>query len=74
MSELTQCNYCLLKHIKKRAKEKRMKVTVRATNWGLGGFDVFMHPKDIVIDPKNVEQRNQYFQSWMMEITDHCVC
>lgn len=74
MSELTQCNYCALKKIRESARKKGLKVSRRAVDWGLGGFDIFVHPKDVVIVIGNKEQRDKYCVGWMQEIGDHCTC
>ena len=74
MSELTPCNYCNLQEIKRNAKKKGFKVTKLSGDFGLGGVDVFAHPKNVKIDPKDEEQREKYFRAWMMEISDSCCC
>jgi sugar phosphate isomerase/epimerase len=65
MSELTPCNYCSLKTIKRRAEKHGLKVTV------IGGT-VYAHPPDVT-EPAKAEG-DKYWTAWMMEITDYCVC
>lgn len=77
MSELTTCNYCSLRAIRRRAKEENSRVYVRnAHDFGLGGYDVFMVPKgeklNTSVDEKG--EHGEHWVSWMMEITDHCCC
>ena len=74
MSELTICNYCEVKRLKKEAKSTGLVVTKRAQNFGLGGHDYFVHPKHIKIDPKNSLHREKYFRLWAMETGKYCEC
>lgn len=78
MSELTSCNHCNLRRIKDDAKKQRERVTVIAdAHWGMGGVNVYVHPKDVnVRSMKGGEEgaRKAYWRSWFMELTDHCVC
>ena len=74
MSELTSCNHCGLKFFKARAKLDNKKVTKLDGDFGLGGYDIFVHPKDVKIEKGNKEQRDSYFVSWMMEIGTFCEC
>ena len=80
MSELTQCNFCSLKEIKRRAKKEGLRVT-KLRNNKYGGIDIFVIPKDIAItpildslkQPASLEHK-KYFQAWFMKLTSHCVC
>ena len=78
MSELTQCNYCSLRHIKADAQRRGKKVTILSdARWGMGGVNVYVHPKGVVIaklEGGEEGARKKYFVSWMMELTAHCVC
>ena len=78
MSELTSCNYCSLCQIKRQAKAQGKKVTVLCdADWGAGGFNVYVHPKDVNIrklDGSEDGERACYRQSWMMEIPSQCEC
>jgi len=78
MSELTPCNFCSLARVKARAKEEGKKVTVLAdAKWGLGGYNVYVHPKSVKIaDLPGGEDgaRSEYRSSWMMEIGNKCGC
>jgi len=78
MSELTSCNYCSLQRIKARAKSENKKVTVLAdSTWGLGGLNVYVHPKGIKIkDLIGGEdgERKKYRVSWFMALGNHCEC
>ncbi len=68
MSELTPCNYCNLRSIKRRAEANNQQVTL------LNGQDVYVHPKAVDIKSLPHDQREQYWRAWLMAITDHCVC
>ena len=82
MSELTKCNFCTLKDIKRRAKENGMRVTVLAdAAWmpdGMPkGVNVYVHPKDIkIVELEGGEdgERKNYRKSWMMGISKECCC
>jgi hypothetical protein len=74
MSELTTCNYCNLNHIKDDAKRNKQKVTVVPAKGKLGGFDVYVHPRGIVIEFLTKRESKPYWVAWMWEITDHCAC
>jgi len=70
MSELTPCNYCTLRRIKRRAEGNDMIVTL------LNG-DVYVHPSSVVIKELSGGEdgeREQYWRTWFMGLTDHCVC
>jgi len=58
MSELTSCNYCTFKDMRRRAKEDKKKITTKH-NKEHGGIDVFV----------NGEKR-----CWFMELTPFCCC
>jgi len=62
MSELTECNYCILRKIKRDAKEKGKKVKIRK-----GTYTDSLGPgKDVYVEGEKV--------AWFWELTDHCVC
>ena len=79
MGEFTTCNFCRLKDIRRRAKEKGQKVTLRASGFW-GGKDVYVHPKDVKIPTKHVHQDDnkegpdEYWVAWMWEIPERCCC
>ncbi len=76
MSELTQCNYCLLKEIERDAKSTNKKVVKRrSTGSKLGGWDIFAVPeyaKKVLIN-RLIKDR-KYFKAWMWEIGTKCEC
>lgn len=78
MSELTQCNYCSLQHYHSEAKAKQLKVTVLPdAKFGLGGVNVYVHPKDVSIKELSGGEdgeRKQYRQAWFMELPERCCC
>jgi hypothetical protein len=76
MSELTQCNFCRLKGIKERAKKSGEKVTTLKANWGLGGMNVYVHPKDVNIRKLDEEgtSRKAFWKGWLMEVGNKCEC
>jgi hypothetical protein len=78
MSEMTSCNSCKLNQIRRNAKAKGMRVTVLSdARWGMGGENVYVHPKEIKIAKLSVGEdgpRSAYRVSWMMEIPYRCCC
>ena len=66
------CNLCSFIDIKRRAKERGLKVTT-IQGW-MGGTDVYVHPKTVNI--KKLEgfnipdhpNRDKYFVAWFREI------
>jgi hypothetical protein len=55
-----------------------MRVTVLSdAHWGMGGENVYVHPKEIKIAKLLGGEdgpRKVYFASWMMEIPSRCCC
>jgi len=78
MSDLTRCNFCTLKSIRADARKKKLKVTILSdAKWGMGGVNVYVHPKNIKIrDLPGGEdgEREKYRKAWFMELTNHCCC
>lgn len=70
MGEGTICNFCSLQRIRARAKKDNFKVTLEHGSIGMGGIDVYVHPKNVEINPKNKLQRDKYFASWFMELPE----
>lgn len=75
---MADCNYCNLRRYKADARRAHMKITVLAdATWGMGGVNVYEHPKDVSIHKLSGGEdgdRAQYRISWMMELPDHCAC
>ncbi len=67
MSELTSCNYCNLKALKRNTKENEILVR-------LNGNEFYRHPKIVDFKKLSDKEKQKYWIAWMMEITDHCVC
>lgn len=70
MSELTPCNYCSLRQIRKSAKRRGQRVSLRSQtdhgHWPKGQ-DVYLHPP-------GERPAKKWWVGWLAEITDHCVC
>lgn len=85
MSELTQCNYCPLRKIRERAKQRKQRVVLIPSSF-MAGTEVFAVPshikkKDILKWngpgdklPNGDENWRKYHTAWMMTIPDHCGC
>jgi hypothetical protein len=78
MSELTQCNYCSLRRIRRDAKREKKRVTILSdARWGMGGVNVYVHPRDVNVSRLRGGEdgpRREYFVSWFMQLTQHCCC
>ncbi len=71
-----QCNFCTYQASKRRAKIQGMKIIKKSANWGMGGIHIYICPKnmkskDIIEDSPEHEK---YFDSWLVELTNHCCC
>ena len=75
---MSDCNYCSLQRIKRDARKDGLTVTVlRDAAWGMGGQNVYVHPKGVKIAklPGGEDgERAKYRQSWFMELPDGCRC
>lgn len=74
MSELTQCNYCTLQELKRRRKKGYRITILKAHVPGLGGLNVYVHPKEVKIDPKDLKHKALYWQCWFMALGRRCEC
>lgn len=67
---MSQCNLCVVRDIRRRARNQRpkLKVTVQGSgDDGLDGFDVFVHPAD-------TEPTQEHKKAWLMGLSEACVC
>lgn len=77
MSELTPCNFCSLRRIRKHWKGKAKIVLRDATDFkSLGGTNVFAVPPGEKLDESTDKNGNhgKQFVAWMMDISNECVC
>jgi hypothetical protein len=74
MSELTTCNHCKLQRIRRDARAEGKRVVLETSRWGMGGVEVYVHPKAVNWRLCTVNMKRRYWVSWMMEVTEHCVC
>ncbi len=78
MSELTQCNFCRVRDIKRRAKKDGMKVTLmQDCNWGLEGTNIYVHPPEVNVRKMEGGEdgpRSKYRVGWAMSIGSSCSC
>lgn len=70
MSELTQCNHCKLKQIKRQAKEHKKRVIMQPSTQKIltGGTDVLVVPIGVTPD------REKHFVAWFWSLSKYCVC
>ena len=76
---MSQCNNCSLKSIRKGAKgTHRVLLSYLGANFGLGGVNVIMYPKDLKLPKKGTQARfdfeKEHLKAWFMEMGDHCEC
>lgn len=78
MNSLTQCSFCTLKVIQNKAKADNMIVTVlHDAEWGMGGVNVYMHPKGICVSSLpggDQGERKKFWKAWLMTIGEACAC
>lgn len=83
MSELTKCNFCSLRELKRRARKEGTRIVIRANPGKLKGVDVYLVPKGVKVPQKimaTTEGKHgdmfhvKYFAAWFMALTDYCVC
>lgn len=75
---MSECNFCVLNGIRRRAKEQGLVVTVKKARGGLPGggppgLDVYVHPKDVEIKFTE-EDESPFFVAWLWEIGERCEC
>jgi hypothetical protein len=68
-----------MKILRARVKNEGEKIIKRASEYTLGGTDIFLVPKDVktprVIKVASGDEFHQaYFASWMMKIPKECCC
>lgn len=71
------CNYCKFRILRKKALEGGLKVTTKTATWGMGGVEVFVHPKDVVIEEgagKEDHPQKKYWKCWYMSLPNCCAC
>lgn len=74
MSELTTCNYCNLERLRREAIQTKKRITMVPATWGMGGFEIYMHPRSVEIKKCTKEEKKRFWVSWMMEIGKTCGC
>jgi len=79
MSELTQCNYCSLRDVKRQAAHVGKHVHIkRDYNGELGGVDVYVTPVSVDLPEGEIPRASEFFQqywvAWFMEVTKSCCC
>jgi hypothetical protein len=67
MSELTTCNFCNLKRIRREAKREGKVVRLRKDKT-YDGTNVY------VLDKGESIIHDKHFAAWMMKITEKCCC
>jgi hypothetical protein len=81
MSEQTQCNFCSLEDIKRRARQDKQRVVVLPSVRSdaiMGGTDIFRFPASLMTKRQfmglTYEEQQHWWISWQWETTNHCVC
>lgn len=69
------CNLCELQSIKHAARKSKLSVTTIHGSWGgLGGVEVYVHPKAVNIKKLKEKSRKPYFRVWFMVVPESCAC
>lgn len=73
---MSQCNFCSFELLKTRAKKAGLAYTTinESRNDGLGGVNIYVHPKNIDIHKLTESERDTFFQEWYMELGNKCEC
>lgn len=79
MSELTLCNFCTLRRIRRRYKGMGTRVLTRYNSkWGMGGANIYAIPKGVHVPEGGIVEgspfHEEYFICWLMEIPKSCMC
>ncbi len=70
---MSRCNLCRIVEDRKRAKLKGEVITLVPAKWGMGGLNVFMHPKGVK-KAELTDESEKYSIGWVMEIPERCSC
>jgi hypothetical protein len=81
MSELTTCNYCMLRSMERRCPDDRRLIQragvvsghSKMSSW----ITIYSVPKAVTLgafDRLTRKGRERYFAASFMALTDHCVC
>ena len=70
------CNYCLYRRMRQVAEARGQYLRVKEVGGEQGGVNVYQVPNsiqryDLV---KGSEDHDKYFKTWLMAVSDHCVC
>ena len=77
MSELTTCNFCSLKDMKRNMPPGHRLVKRHNATWGMGGINIYVVPLDVEVPQVVVdgdEFHKAYWNRWFMELSTRCVC
>jgi hypothetical protein len=70
----TECNRCALDRIRARARRKGKMVTLMSSQWQVGGYEIYVHSRNINVRMLKPAQRKLYWRTWMLQIGRECVC
>lgn len=69
---MSKCNYCENKELLAMAKQTNQVVTYEKGM--MGGKDVYVHPKEVVIHNMAKKKKRLYFRCWFMRLGKTCEC
>lgn len=69
---MRECNHCKLQAIRKQAKKDGRRVSLRPAAWGMGGSEVYVHPR--TVKTPWADDREKYWVAWMMLVPERCEC
>jgi len=73
---MSECNLCSINRLKNKAKKENKILTMIPGTWGMGGMELYIHPKGIdkKLLNKDGDADNPYSVGWVMGISDSCEC
>lgn len=71
VERMTDCNYCTLERLTRRAEREGKVVTIRQ---GDGGIYVYAHGKDESLDLRSWDDGNTQIVAWFAAVGVRCEC
>ena len=72
---MSECNFCTYERLKKKLPKDHKITKIRSGfNGGLGGVDIYIHPKNVKLKELSDIDKKQYWKIWFMELPNRCAC
>lgn len=69
---MSKCNFCENNELIAAADKAGLTLTYEKGM--MGGKDVYVHPKEVVIKSLSKKEKKKYFRCWFMRIGKYCEC